>query len=153
MNDPKNDILNFLKQNGVLTLAVAKESQPWVCTLYYGIDDDFNMYLVSDPTCKHGKILQENSRVAFNVFDSHTKITENKKGIQGEGLCEVVKNPIELLKGITLWHQFNPGIESKITFEDLQKIPDTRLFRIKPTYLKIFDKSTYGGDGYKEVNL
>lgn len=143
-------ISDFIKSNGVLTLGTAdiKGSLPWVCTLYYGLDDELNLYVVTDPGSIHGKILKDNPNVAFNIFDSHTKITELKLGVQGRGRITKVTNPAELIKGIGYWHKANPGIESKITFNDLKKVKDTKLFKITPTYLKFFNKDLYGKTEY-----
>ena len=73
-----------------------------VCTLYYGTDENLNFYLVTDPNSEHGKMLEKNKRVAFNIFDSHTKITQPKKGIQGKGDCSQVKDWKEVAKGLML---------------------------------------------------
>jgi uncharacterized protein YhbP (UPF0306 family) len=142
-----HEIVNFIKENGVLTLAVSN-TEPWVCTLYYGTDEDLNMYLVSDPDSEHGKSITANSKVAFNIFDSHTKITESKKGIQGRGICTVVTDLIEIGKGLILWHKSNPGYETKITLDDVKKVKDTKIYKIVPTYLKFFNKDFYGKDAY-----
>lgn len=141
------EMVSFIKSNGIMTLAVS-DTEPWVCTVYYGTDDALNFYLVTDPNSIHGKILVKNPKVAFNIFDSHTKITESKKGIQGRGICTQVKGLAEVVKGLMIWHKANPGVESRITIEDVKKFKDTKIFKIKPTYLKFFNKDFYGKDEY-----
>jgi uncharacterized protein YhbP (UPF0306 family) len=141
------EISQFVKNNGILTLATAG-NEPWVCTLYYGSDENLNMYLVSDPDSVHGKTITSNSTIAFSIFDSHTKITESKKGIQGKGKCSVVTDFLEIGKGLLLWHKSNPGYETKITLDDIKKVKDTKIFKIVPTYLKFFNKDLYGKDEY-----
>lgn len=141
------EIKDFLKQNGVLTLATF-DTEPWVCTLYYGCDDDFNLYLVTDPDSVHGKMIAKNPRVAFNIFDSHTKVTDLKKGIQGKGVCTMVTDLVAAAKGLMLWHKANPGNELKLTMEAVKKWRDTKIHKITPTYLKFFNKELYGKDEY-----
>ena len=150
----KSDITGFLKSNGVMTLAVSDKNQPWVCTVYYGIDKNLNMYLVTDSASLHGKILSKNQKVAFNVFDSHQKITNPKKGVQGKGICTKVTGIVEVTKGLYLWHKANPGIEKNITVADiLKKLSDTKLYKITPTYLKFFNKELYRNYEYGEILL
>lgn len=145
--DIPQEIKNFIASNGIMTLASHLEDT-WVATVYYGTDADFNIYIVTDPDSKHGKQIKQNPNIAFAIFDSHTKITEGKKGIQGQGVCGVVKSPTELLKGLTLWHRANPGIEHKITLDTLKKAFDTKLYRVEPTLLKFFNKELYGEKEY-----
>ena len=130
-----------------MTLASHSEDT-WVATVYYGTDEGTNFYVVTDPNSKHGKQIEQNPRVAFSIFDSRTKITQNKKGIQGQGICNLVKSPAEILKGLTLWHKANPGKEGRITIDMIKKALDTKLYKIEPTLLKFFNKELYGESEY-----
>src|SRR3989344_1903023 len=141
------EITDFIKANGILTLAVS-DSEPWVCTLYYGTDEDLNFYLITNPGSMHGKIIGKNEKVAFNIFDSNIKITQQKKGLQGKGICSQVKDIKETAKGLMIWHKANPGIETRITLEAIKKWKDTKIYEIKPTFLKFFNKELYGKKEY-----
>lgn len=141
------DIKGFLNENFIMTLATC-DSVPWVATVYYGISDDLILYIVTDPNSKHGKLIKKNPRVAFNIFDSHTKAPDKKRGIQAQGECALVKNPIEVLKGLSLWHKANPGADTKITIDLIKKSLDTRIYKIVPTFIKFFNKELYGEEAY-----
>ncbi|OGD62159.1 hypothetical protein A2160_01235 [Candidatus Beckwithbacteria bacterium RBG_13_42_9] len=150
----KKDIYKFLKNHGIMTLASCKANQPWVCTVYYGLDKEMNLYLVTDPNSIHGKQIKANKKIAFAVFDSHQKITQPKKGVQGRGKCEMVKGILANTKGLLLWHRANPGIEKNITIKDiLKKITDTKIYKITPTFLKFFNKKLYSPEEYGEIKL
>ncbi|OGD09584.1 hypothetical protein A2397_02780 [Candidatus Amesbacteria bacterium RIFOXYB1_FULL_44_23] len=150
----RDDIAGFLKENGIMTLASCADNQPWVCTLYYGIDESLNLYIVTGSDTEHGKQLTKNSKVAFNIFDSRQKITEPKRGVQGKGKMEIVKGVVEIGKALLLWHLANPGIESKITVADaIKKLSDTKIYKITPKYLKFFNKELYKPDEYGIVEL
>lgn len=153
-NTIKKDIDTFLRTSqGIMTLAVSENNIPWVCTLYFGIDKDMNMYIVTDPKNIHGKIIVKNKNIAFNIFDSHQKITKLKKGIQGKGTIKLVEGILENTKGIYLWHKNNPGIEEKITIKDiLRKVTNTKVYKITPTYLKYFNKDLYGEEEYGQLS-
>ena len=153
MNNISNDILGFLKLNGIMTLATCDSGDPWCCTVYYAITDEFLMYIVTDPDSKHGWALKNNRNVSICVYDSHTKIIENKKGVQATGEASQVKDLAELANGLMLWHKANPGIETKITVDDLKKLKDTRLYKIQLKYAKFFNKELYGDDAYGEITI
>lgn len=145
----KEDIFKFIKENGIMTLAVQSDDGPWVCTLYYGVDDKMNLYIVTDPGNRHGKVIAKNPKVAFNIFDSHQKITKSKKGLQGTGKIEQVRGLTSITNTLWLWHKGNPGIEKDITIKDiLKKVTDTKIYRITPTYLKFFNKALYSPEEY-----
>lgn len=153
-NQIKKEILKFLKSNGILSLAVASDGTPWVCTLYYGVDNKMNLYVVTDPNNTHGNIMSGNPKVAFNVFDSRQKITEPKKGLQGKGKISMVRGPKDVTAALNLWHKANPGVEERITAKTiLDKNSDTKIFKITPTYLKYFNKQLYGEKEYGILNL
>lgn len=150
----REEIFQFLKANGILSLAVASDNTPWLCTLYYGIDDWMNLYVVTDPNNNHGKIMTRNPKVAFNIFDSGQKITEPKKGLQGRGKIAIVKEPKSVTRALGLWHKANPGVEEMITAKHiLDENSDTKIFKITPTYLKYFNKQFYGKKEYGILDL
>jgi len=142
------DIFKFLKKKGIMTLATQSSKGPWVCTVYYGIDKDMNLYIVTDPNSIHGKDMTKNNKIAFNIFDSHQKIFEPKKGLQGSGTIEKVKGIINLTKALALWHKQNPGVEKEITIKEVIKFADTNVWKITPKYLKFFNKELYSPEEY-----
>jgi len=153
-NQIRKDIFKFLKSNGILTLAVALNNSPWVCTLYYGIDEEMNLYVVTDPNSEHGKIMAANQKVSVNIFDSGQKITESKRGLQGRGTIKMIKGKSAVATALAIWHKANPGIENRITLEYLlKKTTDTKIYKIIPTYLKYFNKELYGEKEYGILEL
>jgi len=144
----RKDIFKFLKKNGILTLATQSAKGPWVCTVYYGIDDEMNLYIVTDPNSIHGKAMINNNKIAFNIFDSRQKIYRPKKGVQGSGAIEMVRGVIKVTKALILWHKQNPGVEKAITIKEVKKFADTKVFKITPKYLKFFNKELYSPEEY-----
>ena len=147
------DISSFLHTHGIMTLATIENGKPWTCTVYYGVDKELNLYIVTNPKTRHGKNFKLNPNVAFAIFDSSTKVTDSKKGVQGQGVCELVSSLGEIAKGLALWHGANPGIEGRITLEVVKKIADAKVFKIKPSYIKFFDKDLYGKKEFDAVEL
>lgn len=144
----REDAFKFIKSNGIMTLATQSNQGPWVCTVYYGTDKDMSLYIVTDPNSIHGRNFTQNKKVAFNIFDSHQKITKDKRGIQGRGTIEIVKGIVDVGRALYLWHKANPGAEKNITIEKVKKLADTKVFKITPTYLKFFNKVLYSPEEY-----
>lgn len=142
----KADIRKFLGSNGIMTLATHSPKGSWACTVYYGVDEDMNLYIVTDPKSIHGKNMVKDHKIAFNVFDSHQKIYQFKKGLQGAGTIEQIRNVSEIVKALRLWHKQNPGIEKKITLEKIRKVADTKVFKITPRYFRFFNETLYPQD-------
>ena len=144
----KKDILSFLKKNGIMTLATKSIKGPWACTVYYGVDDAMNLYIVTDPDSTHGKNMIKNCKVAFTIFDSHQKVDGLKRGIQGSGTIKVLKTREGISEALALWHKQNPGIEGRITADIVETSSDTKVFEIAPSYLKFYNKELYGHEEY-----
>ncbi len=144
----KRDIYQFITRNGIMTLATQSPNGPWVCTVYYGVDNDMNLYIVTDPNSVHGKNMSKRKKIAFNIFDSHQKIYKSKKGVQGLGIIEMVRGPFRVIKALALWHKQNPGVEKAITIKEVKKFTDTKVFKITPFYLKFFNKTLYSPKEY-----
>lgn len=148
----RQDIFKFLKRHGIMTLA-AYSKELWVCTVYYGVDDQMNLYIVTNPSSKHGKYIANYPNVAFAIFDSHTKVTDQKEGLQGQGICTMIEKQEDVIRALKIWHQANPGIESRITPEAVKKWPDTKLYKIRPTQIKFYNDKLYGKKEYALLDL
>ena len=148
MND-KQKLLDFMKSKRLMQLATASE-KPWICTVYYAIDDSFNLYFISEPTTRHCKDIKTNPNVAVAVTDSRQNVKDKKVGVQLQGTAFVVKDKNEMLHAVALWNKAMPGIESIITVENIEsgKI-NSNVCTIKPKLIKFFNERLYGPEGVK----
>lgn len=150
----KEDIFKFLNSHGVMTLATSEDNQPWVCTVYYGMDDNMNFYIVTHPDTKHGQHFEKNKKVAFNVFHSHQKYADLKQGVQGMGEIEEVKDIIHITQALMLWHKLNSQSEIKITPQEiLEKVNGSKVYKITPNYFKYFNEELYKDTKYGILEL
>jgi uncharacterized protein YhbP (UPF0306 family) len=64
-----------------MQLSTVVDSQPWICTVYFVIDNDFNIYWTYAKNRRHSKeiISQNNAAIAI------VKDTERKQGMQITG--------------------------------------------------------------------
>lgn len=146
----RQNIQEFVKSHGILTLATVSGKQPWVATVYYAADDHMNLIILTDPDSRHGKEMAKNPRVAFSIYDSQQPNSAPVKiGIQGTGTISPVKGLAANTKALLLWHKANPGKEKDITVKDvINVITDARMYIITPKFLKHFNKSLYPGTKY-----
>lgn len=85
----KEILLTYLKSQKLMTLAT-RGDRPWVATVYYVVDDDLSLYLLTSPKTEHGQNIAQSDQVAGNIFDSHQEVTDKKVGIQIQGTASVV---------------------------------------------------------------
>ncbi len=61
-----------------MQLATVKDGRPWICTVYFVADDDFNLYWMSARERQHSVEISSNSQVAVTVV----RDTERKQALQ-----------------------------------------------------------------------
>lgn len=140
----KKKLLQFLRSQRLLTLAVCEESKPWVNTAYYYIDDEFNLYIFTSPETIHGKIIKKNKNVACNIYNSSQKVTDKKVGAQIQGKISEIKGVNSIKWALKMWHSANPGLQSIINYNNMKKrIVSGRVFKITPKKIKFYNEALY----------
>jgi len=145
----KQKLLQYLQSQKLMSLATYTD-KPWVCTVYYAVDDAFNLYLITEPNTKHARDIVANTIVACAISDSHQKVTDKKEGVQIEGFCSQLSEDNKIKEALTLWNKANPGFEQIINWESIQqgKIKG-RVYLVKPTSIKYFNESLYGPEEFE----
>lgn len=153
MNANKQTLLSYLKNQKLMSLATYTDKS-WICTVYYAVDDAFNLYFITEPTTKHATDISSNNIIACSITDSHQKVTDKKEGAQIEGICSQLSDEEKIKEALTLWNQANPGFEQIINWESIQhgKIKG-RVYLLKPTSIKYFNESIYGPEGFEFFNF
>src|SRR3989344_2409026 len=149
----KRELIRFLNKNNLMTLATGAP-KPWVCTVYFVTDSNLNFYFVSSPKSKHCRDIEKNRNVAVAIYDSHTKNSDKKAGIQMQGSASLVKSWKDTEKYLKMWNKKNPGKEKVITVENMKKPGfGARIYRITPTLIKFFNHMLFGKEGAREFIL
>lgn len=65
----------------------------------------------------------------------------------------MIEKQAEIVQALKIWHQANPGMESRITQEAIKKWPDTKLYKIRPTRMKFYNDKLYGKKEYALLNF
>lgn len=149
LKNSKDLLLEYLKSQNLMSLAVYNQ-QLWIATVYYFIDDDFNLYIYTSPKTKHGKMIERNTDIVCNIYDSHQKITDNKVGAQVSGKINQIKDLKALKYALTMWNKVNPGLETNINYKNLiNKVISGRIYKITPEVIQFFNEELYPEDEYK----
>jgi len=124
--------------------------KPWICTVYYTIDDSFNLYFITEPETRHTHDIGKNSLVACSIADTHQKVTDKKIGVQISGRAKIIEQEEAIVRSLNLWNATNPGFEHIINLENMKKKAiKGKVFQITPTYIKFFNEELFGPEGFR----
>lgn len=84
--DLKNLIQEYFNEGTVMQLATVRDGKPWICTVYFTVDDDLNIYWTSAKSRQHSKEIVDDPRVAIAVVRDDKK----KQALQITGQAELV---------------------------------------------------------------
>jgi uncharacterized protein YhbP (UPF0306 family) len=70
----------------LMQLATISEGNPWICSVYFAIDDDMNIYWTSAKNRQHSREIMSNPKVAVTVV----KDPEHKQALQITGVASIV---------------------------------------------------------------
>lgn len=147
MTKNKQKLLKYLKSRRLMVLATYSE-KPWICTVFYVIDDKFNLYFLSKPHRRHCKDIVLNNSVSCAVADSNQKVIDKKIGVQIQGIANKVGNIEKIKWMLKLWNKLNPGFESTINLKNIkEKAIESRIYKIEPREIKFFNEELYGMEG------
>jgi len=96
----KDLIQQYLAENKHMQLATVHDGQPWICTVYFVADDEFNLYWTSARERQHSVEITSDSKVAVTVV----RDTERKQALQ------IVGNAYEVSdEGLERAHELYQG--------------------------------------------
>ena len=148
------NLKNFLDGQEIISIATQKDAEIWSASAYYVTDDKLNMYFISQKGSKHSQMLLKNSNLAFSVAWCDPKSHKNRKGVQGTGTCRIAKTPAELSTALKLMLKTFPDLKSILTVKwIMENAWGSKIWVIKPKYMKYWDDEIYGDDESEEFNI
>lgn len=146
-------LLVYLKSQRLMGLATF-DKKPWICTVYFAADKDFNIFFVSSTRSKHCQDIEKNNKVSCVIYDSHTPNFSQKTGVQMQGIASQVRGWEKIETILKMWHKAAPGMEEVVNVKNMKdKVISSIVYQIKPTLIKFFNQKLYGEDGYKIFDL
>ena len=139
MPDTRQQLLEFLREHQVLTLAVAG---PYAAAVFYAVDDELNLYFVTDPATRHGAALVQDARVAGTVQRDRQRRQEIR-GVQLTGHCVRLTGTAR----VAGWAIFLKRFVWAAATDLAPAITKVELWKLQPDWLRLLDNRQ--GFGHK----
>lgn len=136
--DLKTLTKEYLDSCKVMQLATLGEDQPWICTVNFVADDQFNIYWTSAKSRQHSKELIAHPKAAIAIV----KDPERKQGLQiiGEGRI-VAKEDLERVNKL---YGDKFGNKPERLAEVRANTPDGRAYWVfTPTKVSLWDEVNF----------
>ena len=149
----KTQILDFLKQHQLMTIATQGPEHPWIASVYYSFDNDLNLYFLSNPKTLHCTHIHHNHQVAVSIADSHQKASDLKKGLQIYGHAKQITQAKLIQHAIRHWKQALNFKDPHLTYENMiNKTISGRMYIVTPQKIKFFNQELFDvADGEEPV--
>lgn len=149
----KDKLLEFLKSQKLLVIAT-HDKTPWVCSVYYSINNNFEIFYVSPPHTNHSKHIEKNPEVAFSISWYNENDLTDRKAVQGKGKCELLTDENKIKELLENHHKYYSLWKEIITYENMKNNTiQSKPYLIKPTYMKFWNDELYGPEGTKEFKF
>lgn len=144
-----HQLASRLESAKTMQVATVSDGQPWICTVYFVVDGDLNIYWLSWPTRRHSKEIAKNPRVAVAL---QCKVVQPVVGIQAEGRVEIVSEAktVEVImqkyvkkysKGKAFYSNFVAGKNQH------------KMYKFLPEKFVLFDESNNPVNPRQEISL
>lgn len=131
------EMLDYLEQQHVLSLAVCVNQQVWAASVFYALDRREGLLIfLTDPDTRHGMGAALQPLVAGTVSDQSLDIA-SLQGLQLTGIATAVEDADTCRKLRTIYDLRFPFAEGRTS----------TLWRLRPDYLKLTDNRR--GFGHK----
>lgn len=148
--DNKDQLLAFLKSQQLLVVGTLAEEQ-WITNVFYGIDDDFKIYFVSDSERTHSQHILQNPIVTFSTVWFDPANHEDRKGVQGRGVCRKAENTKDIENGVSLHNKLFPEFKARITPDYISSAENkSHIWIIEPKLIKFWDDELYKDKQWEE---
>lgn len=139
-------LLKFLREHQVLTLAVTEpDGNPYAAALFYVVDDELRLHVVTDPATRHGKAMLANPSVAGTIQLDRQRWHEIR-GVQFRGLCRQLGSA-ERARAWEIYSARFPFLQQPNTILT-RELAATAMWRIDTTWMRLTDNQL--GFGHKE---
>ncbi len=129
----------FLQEQELITIATYA-TNPWIINVFYGIDEDTNIYFIMPENTQTAENIKEQNTVAFATaaYSTHT----NRKGIQGRGVIHKASTREEIQRGVQIHNTRFPVFKERIN-EQYVKEGNTAVWVLRPTQIQFWNDELY----------
>lgn len=147
-------VIKFLKDRKLLAIAPHGTDGPWIANVYFGIDEQGTNYFISPENNKHSKMLLQKPQIAFSVAWFNESNHEDRKAVQGLGICRPAQTEDEIVIGVKLHNENFPEFKERITIDWIKTNEwGSKVWVLQPSYIKYWDDELYDDDETEEFYL
>lgn len=134
----KELIKEYLESKTDMQLATVTNGKPWICTVYFVYDEDFNLYWTSGRSRQHSKEILADPSAAVTIV----KDTKRKQALQIAGEAYEVKD--DDLEQVHQLYQQRYGQKDYDLDEMKKRTEDGRSYwMFKPTEIWLWDEVNF----------
>lgn len=148
--DLKQLIKDYLQEARLMQVATVKEGKPWVCTVLFAFDEEFNLYWISKPDTRHSQEISNNEKVAGAIV-SPNALGESVRGLQFEGIAKEATGK-DMEKAIAIYAN-RTGMKDERKQKILDKTDGHVPYVIKPTLFVLFDTKNFPENPRQELAI
>jgi uncharacterized protein YhbP (UPF0306 family) len=146
--DLKELIQEYFTSCKAMQLATVSEGQPWLCTVYFVTDEDFNVYWTSAKMRRHSKELLNHPAVAVAIV----KDSERKQALQITGQAAMVD--LADAERVNQLYGAKYGNKPERLEEVMANTPNGRAYWVlKPTSISLWDEVNFPDQPKREFKL
>ncbi|HVA97126.1 MAG TPA: pyridoxamine 5'-phosphate oxidase family protein [Candidatus Acidoferrales bacterium] len=143
--DIKRLITDYLEKALLLQIATSDNGIPWICTVCFAYDSEFNLYWFSRHNTRHSQEISRNPCVAGAVVQPYA-LGDKSRGLQFAGSVSELHQKQEVFLGL-LALQKRYDVKNKriiqLRKEILFHLADYGLYRLRPDSIILYDTITF----------
>lgn len=124
-----------------LQIATTVDSIPWIATVCYAYDSNFNLYWFSRHNTRHSKEISLNPHVAAALSFPYA-IGDKPRGLQFIGIAKEIHDKKSILQGLKALkgrYKVSPRRIFTLRHELLSHIGDYGLYQLRPESIVLYD--------------
>src|SRR3989344_1011114 len=147
-------LFSFIKSQKIMAIATRDGEDIWIANVYANIDKNNAIYFISSENTRHCQMMLKNPNVVFSFAWSDEENPENRKGVQGRGVCRKATGAKEISTGLILINKKFPVFSKIFTTDWIHTNKwKEKVWILKPTYVKYWDDEKYGDNESEEFTF
>lgn len=139
-------IKQHLGYKRMMQISTVSGGQPWICTVFFVVDDQQNLYWLSAPGRRHSQEIANNAKIAIAV---PVKFDWPVVGIQAEGVATIVQDDDEVKRVMDKYvTKYGKGQDFYNNF--VKGTNQHQLYKFTPKTYVLFDEVNFSGDPRQE---
>ena len=151
--DIKNLISDYLKDIKLMQLATSQADQPWLCNVWYVIDDQDKVYWISRETRRHSQEIAQNPLVSckFHRWFNEGLGQQGKSGVMA-GKAQKLDNPSDIEEAYALYLARYPKLAEFQSLEaSLDDTGDHKFYCMTPHEIIWWDEKNFPDQSRQKV--